>query len=144
MPQYVCDTSVIVKWFNQESEANVRQAEALLEDWIAGTADLLTCDVAVLELANALAKGKGLASGEVKEAVEKLFDLPLETRPTSRELARKTVELAGEYGLTAYDACFVALAKLQGCRLISDNPRHHGKVRDGTVLMLQDYPVSGP
>jgi len=76
----------------------------------------------------------------VKVAPAGLFDLPLEFRPPHRELAEATADIAAEYGLTSYDACFLALAKMEVCRLITANPRHHGSGRDGAVLMLEHYP----
>lgn len=140
MLRYVCDTSVILKWFNQENEAHVAQAEALFNDWRRGRVYLASCDLAVYELANALHKGKGLSAGEVKEALGTLFGLPLDLQPPDRGLAEKTAELAEEYDLTSYDACFLALAKIEGCQLITDNPRHQGRAKDGSILKLEDYP----
>lgn len=139
MRRYVCDTSVLLKWFNQENERHADQSQALLDDWISGEVEITTCDLAVFELANALHKGKGVSALEVKEAMGRLFDLPLELRSTDRSLAEMTAELASEYDLTSYDACFLAVARLEGCQLITDNVRHHGRVKDGTVLKLEDY-----
>lgn len=140
MARYVCDTSVIVKWFSEENEPNLEQARALLRDWRRGYMELLTCDLAVGEPTNALQRGKGLSPERVKEAIRDFFDLPMELRPPHRELAEAAADLAGEYRLTNYDACFLALARMEGCQLITADPRHHGKVRDGVVLMLEHYP----
>lgn len=144
MPRYVCDTSVLVKWFSERDETHLVQARALFDDWKGGQASLVTCDLAVWELANALHKGKRLPLEEVRGALAGLFDLPLKLRPPHRELAEATADIAAEYGLTSYDACFLALAKMEACQLITDNPRHHGRVTDGSVLLLEDYQMPIP
>jgi len=120
------------------------QVKALRENWKRGLVEFITCDLAVWELANALRKGKGLSIQEVKEALAVLFDLPLDFRPPYRELADLAAELAARHGLTSYDACFIALAKMEGCQLISANPKHQGRVKDGTIFHLADYPVTPP
>ncbi len=43
------------------------------------------------------------------------------------------------YNLTAYDSLYVATAQEENCQLISDDRKGHGKITDGTVLMLEDY-----
>lgn len=144
MPRYVCDTSVLVKWFSEQDETQLVQARALFDDWKRGQADLITCDLAVWELANALHKGKRLSLEEVRSALAGLFDLPLELRPPHRELADSAAAIASQYGMTSYDASFLALAKIEQCRLITANPRHHGRVKDGSVLRLADYPLTSP
>lgn len=141
MARYVCDTSVILKWFNKYNEPFVEHAQALLDDLTNGKVELATCDLAVFELANALCKGKGLPKDVVKGVLARLFDLPIELYPPDRSLAELTVELVAEYDLTSYDASFIALARAVRCQLISDDSRHHGRVKDGTVLKLEDYPV---
>ncbi len=142
--RYVCDTSVLVKWFNEENEQFLDQAKALRNDWKRGSVELITCDLAVWELANALQKGKGLSAHEVKDALAVLFDLPLDLLPPYHELAEMTADLAAEHGMASYDASFIALAKLERCRLITANPKHQGKVKDGTILPLAGYPVIPP
>ena len=44
-----------------------------------------------------------------------------------------------EYNMASYAAYFLALAQYEDCRLISDDQKAHGKITDGTVLMLEDY-----
>lgn len=46
-----------------------------------------------------------------------------------------------KYQIAAYDALFVATAKDTDCKLISDDSKAHGKIIDGTAIMLENYVI---
>ena len=139
MNLFVVDTSVVVKWFAGVDEPNIKQALQLLDDFEKGRVQLATSDLLIYELGNALLKGKKLPAEIISAALERLYRIGFEIFPADQLIARESAAIAARYGLTFYDAVFAALAKLQGCQLISANPRCHGKIKDGSVLDLAQY-----
>lgn len=139
LKKYILDTSVIVKWFNQENETQVEQALQLLAALREDKVILKTSDLLVHELANALLIGKRAPVRMVLTALATFFQLPIQIIPTNLGLIKSAVSLAKTYNLTSYDAIFVALAKHERCQLVTANPRHHGRIKGVIVLNLKDY-----
>jgi predicted nucleic acid-binding protein len=89
---------------------------------------------------NVFIKGKHLPTETTQELISSYFNLPitLNKEPTSGVFLRLP-DICQEYGLTAYDALYVATALEEDCQLISDNIKGHGKITDGTIVMLENY-----
>ena len=121
MNTYVLDTSVVLQWIHQENELHPKQAQKIFEDLQSGKINILIPNLLMVEL--------------LKEIFESTLTIVEVTLP----LLFKTSILMREYSLTSYDAYFLALAQTEGCKLISDDKKAHGKIKDGTVLMLEDY-----
>lgn len=138
LKKYILDTSIVVKWFNQENESQVEQALQLLAALQKGSVTLKTSDLLVHELANALLVGKRVPVRMVIRALTTFFQLPIKIIPTNLSLMKSAISLAEKYNLTTYDAIFVALAKQERCQLSTANPRHHGKVKK-IIFNLKDY-----
>ena len=140
METFVVDTSVIVKWYNQTNESRTQQAYQILLDLKAERVTIIVPDIAALELLNVLIKSKSLSINKVKNTIKHLFSLPIVIKEISQTILDQTTEIMGTYQIAAYDALFVATAKYENCKLISDDTKAHGKITDGTVIMLDDYP----
>lgn len=139
METFAVDTSVIVKWYNQKNESHTEQAYQILLDLKAEKIEIIICDIAVVELLNVLIKSKSLPTNETKIAIEHFFSLPIIIKEPSQAMLQHTADIMETYNISAYDALFVAIAKEQGYKLISDDAKAHGKITDGSVLMLKDY-----
>lgn len=140
-PVFIIDSSVIVKWFHQVEEGFAKEAFKILEDLHSQRINLLTPELAIWETSNALRFSKNLDYKQVQFALKQFFDLPISFVPSTLETASKAAEIAERHDITAYDACYIAIAKIKKARLISDNPKHHGRITDGTVLALKEYPL---
>lgn len=139
MKLYVIDTSVVVKWYNQENEEYILKAQKILDDFGQGRISLLAPDLIGIELINVFIKGKKLKSVEIKILLNNFFQLPLIMKEPTEQLLFQANVTAQENNITSYDALFVALAKLEECQLISDDHIGHGKINDERVVMLKDY-----
>ncbi len=139
METFVIDTSVIVKWYNQKNELHTKQAYQILLDLKSETMGIIVPNIAAVELLNVLVKSKSLPFNEVKEIIKYFFSLPIVIKDISQAVLEQTAEIIETYNIAAYDALFVATAKDADCKLISDDTKAHGKITDGTVLMLKDY-----
>ena len=138
MKQVVVDSSVTVKWINQVDEARLDQADKLLMDAQSGSVNLLAPELSKYEIGNAILR-KGLDLSRAYVSLGTVYQLPVTFVPESEELAKQTYKLADQTGITYYDASFVALAKQQSAILVTDNPKHQGKVKDITVVPLGNY-----
>lgn len=120
----VLDASVAVKIYMPEPLSD--RAEAILkradEDPVAHVS---VPDFFYAECANVFWKRVrrlGYPATSAKEDVEDLLSMPLVVSPTS-ELVKDALDIAIENDITAYDACYVALAKQLGVPLVTADER---------------------
>lgn len=119
-----------------EDETDVPEAIALLTDAVEQRIALFSSDLLRYELANALNKGKTLAALEVRIALERLEELPvdlLDLIPASFEHA---AALAHKYNISVYDAVDAVIAYELSGTLVTANPRHQGRVQEISVIAL--------
>ncbi len=137
------DSSVIVKWLNQENETNVEKADDLLESAYKGKMTLLVPELAKYEVGKALLMGKKLTSEQGVEALDLFYSLPLRFVSETNEMAKDTFQISIQAGITYCDASFVALAKQEEAVLVTDNPKHQAKIDGVKVVALADYDRAG-
>lgn len=135
----VVDSSVIVKWLNDDKEDSIEQADKLLGDVQRGEVALITPELAKYEVGNVLLKGKGLSYIQAKVVIEQLYALPIVFVEDTETLAQRTFELAVEVGITYYDASFMALAEQQSAVLITENIKHQGRTSTIQTVALKEY-----
>lgn len=141
MFKVVVDSSVIIKWLNQQNEKLLSQAESLFEDVQNKNIELLTPELAKYEIGNALLVAKKLAETEAKETLEFFFSLPITFIPETKELAETAYKIGQELSITYYDATFLSVAKQFEAVLVTDNIKHQGKTKDIKVIPLEEYPT---
>ena len=139
MTTFVIDSSILVKWLNQENEEDITQADRLLEDTKNGLINLIAPEIAKYEAGNVLLKGKQLNPTQAADSLQSLYSLPIEWMSQSEHVAEETFHLAYDLGITYYDASFLSLAKQYDAILITQNMKHQGKAKDIVVKSLQDY-----
>jgi len=139
MSNYVVDASVVVKWLNQEREAATRQALTLLERAMQGEDELMSVDLLVYEVLNALIKGNRLRGRLLEEAVEVFFRLPLGLHNCDISLVSTAAIIAEQHQMTFYDAVYVALAYREQVPLLTANPKDQGKVPGLMVIDIADW-----
>lgn len=139
MPTYVLDTSVVIKWFNQKNELHTKQAQNIFADLQAEKINILVPNLLLVELLNVLMIGKKISIEEANLAVKTLFVSTIDIVEVNLPVLLQTSQLMKQYDLTSYDAYFLALAQYEECKLISDDQKAHGQIKDGTVIMLADY-----
>ena len=80
---------------------------------------LLAPEAFWLEIANVLVRRHGLTPNEVVEALRETDDLGIDTIPMDRPLLLVTIDLQARFGLSAYDASYLALAETEDARLLT-------------------------
>jgi predicted nucleic acid-binding protein len=139
MKYLVIDTSVFIKWLNQDGEDDLDRADKILREVKDNQVELLAPELLKYEIGNVLLKGKQLSPNQAFVSLGTAYSLPVTFISESEEQALETCNLAYALGATYYDAAFMSLAKNYGATLITDNIKHQGKSSDIKVIPLSDY-----
>jgi predicted nucleic acid-binding protein len=110
----VIDASVALKWRLRDEEA-VSQADAILDDFLAGRLELLTPTLFDYEIANALRVAvtrQRLGEGDAATAIADFAQYSI-VRYDFLDLAALAFQLAGQHQRSAYDSAYLALAQTQ-------------------------------
>lgn len=132
--EFVLDTSVAVKWFSRER--GHKEAKDLLRKLETKEIFLITSDLLLCEVGNALFKGKGLNALEVNEALFLLRELPINFFNLDPGRIERTTALMEKYDITFYDAIYASLSQEFNAPLISANPLDHKKIKEIRVIDL--------
>ena len=89
-------------------------------------------------MANALRYNPRFGIEEVRSAVRALEDLAITIYDFKGELASRAVELAYRFGITVYDAAYVALAAIRSAILYTANKEVVVKVSSENVKHLSE------
>jgi predicted nucleic acid-binding protein len=140
MTPYVVDASVVMKWFIDEVHAEA--ARRLQEDQY----QVFAPDLLWSECGNIL--WKKVRRGELTPDEARLIWGGLEQQPIRTFPCRPLLELALEVALdtnrTVYDSCYLAVAMLIGCQLVTADRRLFNALQSGTyaphVCWVVDLP----
>jgi predicted nucleic acid-binding protein len=128
MTPHVVDASVVIKWFVDEVHAE--SARRLQEDQY----ELFAPDLLWPECGNIL--WKKVRRGELTLDEARLIWSGLEQQPISAFQSRLVLELALEVAFdtnrTVYDSCYLALAMLIGCQLVTADQKLFNALQGGS------------
>ncbi len=139
MNTLVIDTSVFVKWLNQDKEQNLENADKILQEVKTGETEIIVPELVKYELGNVLLKGKQLTPDQAYISLGTAYSLPVTFVTESKQQAKETYKLAYKLGVSYYDASFMSLAKQYDATLVTDNIKHQGKDLSIKVIALKDY-----
>lgn len=121
----VIDASVAAKWFLEEEHSD--KAVALRTDYVDGVIDLIAPDLLSYEVLNALKYSGDFGRIELEKASEILDNYQLLCLSLH---GREAVAAAFEYGITIYDAAYMAVAKGEDAILYTADERLLEKIGD--------------
>lgn len=137
--RFIVDASVTVQWLNTFHETAVDQSLALLQSCVEGVYDLIVPDLLLYEVSNALVRGKRLKGKALENALDLLLSFPLQCVWVTKKRVASASLLASTYGLSVYDAIYVALAIEYDTLLITANVKHQGKVKGLRIIDIKDW-----
>lgn len=138
MNDLVVDASVVFKWLIPDSaEEDVPAAKKLLVDHMEGRVGIAVPALLYYEVGNILLYGRSRPSiEEAEEALSDLYSIPLAVITPDGDAAEATLRLASQYGISYYDAAYVALAEAMDCPLITADRRLVRRTRDDRRVRL--------
>lgn len=122
---YVLDASVVVKWFKEELPREHTEVALGIYDQIAAfQADACWAPPIHGEVLNILHRAR-FEPDVIGRSLTELQDLELIQWTLEPDLARRTAEISHKYGLSTYDAQYVAVAEeVQGVWVTFDRKAH--------------------
>lgn len=105
----VLDASVVVKWFTREEDRDL--AIEYRDQFLKGKIDIALPDLILYELANVLRYNPSFDKEDVSDAVRSMVGLGVQVLVPTTHLLTNAVNLGFAYGITVYDAVYVALAE---------------------------------
>lgn len=139
MISLVIDTSVAVKWLNQDNEANAGEADKILVDAKNNHVKLFAPELLKYEVGNELLFGKKISTRDIRDLMNIFYSLPITFIAANPDLASYTYVLAKNLEMTYYDASFLSLAKQYNATLVTENIKHQGKTSEVKVIPLAKY-----
>jgi len=124
----VLDTSIIIKWYQPGEKAN-EDALKLKEKHALGDETIHVPTLLFWELTNALAFKKEITQKDIKEILGNLFMLGLVVDEFYQEEFAQAFFLARKFGISVYDATYIALAQKLGCQFITADRKLQRKVK---------------
>ena len=109
-PVIVFDASAALAWLLDESAP--AWATALWESVMRGRVDVKVPDLFWLEIGNRYVRRRDLADEQVLEGILRLEALGFQTIEMDRSLRLMAIHLARRFGLSTYDALYLALADM--------------------------------
>ena len=111
-PPVVVDSSVAIAIVRNEPGAEALRVA--VDQWTILGRSLLVPSLFWLEVVNALAQRHRYRGLDVLHAIHELDELTITTVESDRAQVIKTIDLVERFGLTSYDASYLALAHLYG------------------------------
>ena len=111
-PPVIVDSSVAIAIVRNEPGAEALRVA--VDQWTILGRPLLVPSLFWLEVVNALARGHRYRGLDVLHAIHELDELTITTVESDRAQVIKTIDLVERFGLTSYDASYLALAHLYG------------------------------
>ncbi len=113
----VLDASVAIAIIRREPTSPTLLG--VLRETAAGRGERLVPDHFWLEVANVLIRRYGVTPAEAVEQLRDLDDFGLRSIRIDRPLLLVTLDLQARFGLSAYDAAYLALAETEDARLLT-------------------------
>ncbi len=124
MKKIIIDASVALKWFLADEE-NGEKALMLLDTYVSDQMDILAPALLECEVINglivAMRKGR-VEEGEIFKALEGFAHLKIDLRPITH-LYSKVLKNSMDYNLSAYDACYLALAEAEETPFVTSDKK---------------------
>ncbi|MEK6815444.1 MAG: type II toxin-antitoxin system VapC family toxin [Nitrospirota bacterium] len=119
----VIDTSVLIKWVKTRDEELVKEARALLAEVQRRPIKVHVPALLLYEAGNILVMKTRLEAVALDDALSRVEDLPFSVAPPASPLLKRAARLGRRFGISFYDASFLALAVEIDCPFVTADRR---------------------
>lgn len=131
----VLDASVAAKWFLPD-EALATEARDVLHAIGDDPRAFIVPELFMNELLAVLARMPGVTAADVAEAISLVESLGLHRVANGHDLLATAAELSVDWGLSGYDATYVALARLVRGTWLTADRRAAARVRERKLVRI--------
>jgi predicted nucleic acid-binding protein len=123
MDRVVADASVLVKIFLNEEYSD--QAIALRDAYVSGCIAMFEPSLVIYEVLNAIryTNARKFTLEQLKTVIQSLHQYQFSTAEINQEFAAKSAEISLKYGISIYDAAYIALAETTGSEFYTADDR---------------------
>lgn len=132
----VIDASVALKWF--VNEINTKMALEVREELTHNIIPIVP-HLFFYEIANVLRYKPEFGSNDVKEIIHTLKEFQFKIESFDNDLIDITINIAYEYGITIYDASYVAISKKLQTNLITADNKLYTKLNGKRTILLKNW-----
>ena len=128
MIRYALDTSVMLRWFTPIHDPDTERALRLRAEHLNETVELVVLDQSIFELIHVLKESAQFNQESIADTLDSLEFMHIHIISYSHEIARKAGQIACEYNIGIYAACFVALGAHLRCQAVTSDEELYRKV----------------
>lgn len=125
----VVDTSVFIKWVKTRDEELGEAARRLLVEVETHEIEVHVPALLLYEVGNVLLLRTRLSAPGLGRALGHLETLPFKVAPPATPLLKRAAEVGRRFGVTFYDASFVALALELDCEFVTADHKLYERTR---------------
>ncbi len=133
----VVDASVVVKWYNAEDYTE--NALALRGDYASRRLDLMAPYLMVYEVGNSLRYNPDFGADDVTSALHNLLAMQINLIPLDEEVSELAVNFAYKFGITVYDAAYLAIAEKEKAPFYTADEKLLLKIETENVKHIREY-----
>jgi predicted nucleic acid-binding protein len=137
----IVDASVLVKWYVEENDTET--ALQMRTDYENGIVDIWSTHLMPFEVLNAVRYSQDLGQDEIEKIGDSLARTQIALHPLLNGGFRETcIRMAFKYGITVYDASYVALARSMDKTLYTADEKLYSKTSaKENVQLLSQYSI---
>lgn len=136
----VVDASVLIKWYNLEDDTE--KALQLRTDYASRQIELIAPYLMIYEIANSLRYNPDFGAEDVKSAITDLIHMQLCLQLPDETQIQRATDLAFKYGITIYDAAYLALAETSEIPLYTADEKLVLKTAQSRIRHIHEYEKS--
>jgi len=140
--RFVTDASVVLKWFSNTGENDLKKALELREHFSRRKIEIYAPELLIYEIANVLRYKKALHEKLIHKAISSIYDMDI-LLPVNSQIMTMAVTLARKYGVTVYDSAYLSFAQIAGCHLVTADRKLYQKIKDMPgIIFISEYDFS--
>ncbi|MBI3384607.1 type II toxin-antitoxin system VapC family toxin [Candidatus Gottesmanbacteria bacterium] len=125
MTKFVIDTSVVLKWISGKKESDIKESLELYQLLKEGEVAIFAPSFLLVELLNILYWKRIFTHEEIISFIARVSESGINFVDLLKNDTEEILHVVLKYGVTAYDAIFLYVARTSDCKLVSADRKLH-------------------